>query len=133
MKNPTPLNEIARKVRDLTTEYRDYAEIHCDGTAAGWHLMILKELQELKSEIESVQIRLDDVQRQLGELNEKLDSIKIEKDGQSSKTDLMEEIEIKFGESIEELLAEHKGESLREIADKLGVSKSTISNWLRKE
>ena len=130
MKNPTPLNEIARKVRILTTEYHDYTERgYNDGTAEGWHLLVLKELWELKSNIETVQTQLD-------ELNQKLDRAKIEKDGQAEKaklilgkTKLMRKIEKRFGNSIEELLAEHRGESLREIADKLGVSKSTISNW----
>jgi hypothetical protein len=89
---------------------------------ASWYLASLTEYKQLTSKIETVQ-------RQLDEINQKLDCIQIEKSGQDLKTGLMRKIESKFGKSIEELLSERKGKTVREIADELGVSKSTVASW----
>lgn len=74
--------------------------------------------------------KLNLVQKQLDEVNRTLANITSANAGQKSK--LMLEIETQFGKSIDKLLLEDcKGKSIREIADELGVSKSTAANWLK--
>jgi len=75
--------------------------------------------------------RINIVQKQLDEINRTLANIISATHGQIEKSELMREVEEHFSKSIEELLDERKGKSARQIAAELGVSKSTIANWLK--
>jgi DNA-binding transcriptional regulator YiaG len=90
----------------------------------------------LKSEIETAQKKADKieaVQRQMDEINQKLDQIKILQHGQIKQTDLVQEVEQQFdGKSIAEILKENKNLSIRALAKKLNVGKSTIAQWRKK-
>ena len=110
------LDQLAEQIRTFIKEQWK--------TTVEWYLNSLKEHQQLKSAIETVQ-------RQLDEINQKLDCMQIEKSGQDLKTGLMRKIESKFGKSIEELLSERKGKTVRKIASEFGVSKSTAASWLK--
>jgi response regulator of citrate/malate metabolism len=118
------LNDIAKKVRELDREFHDYVEGYSKSDSAGWPLLILSEIKELRAEVESVQNQID-------ELNKKLDEIRLSQHGQATKTALMKEVEKKFGKPISELLKERKVKTVRAIADELGVSKSTVASWLK--
>ena len=69
---------------------------------------------------------------ELRHINSKLeDIVDVHTGVDSTKTEAMREVEAKFGKSIERLLSEREANSIRAIADELGVSKSTISKWTR--
>lgn len=73
--------------------------------------------------------RIEAVQKQLDEIMITLENINSSTHGQ--KSDLMLEVEERYGKNIEELLSERKGKSIREIAAEFGISKSSAANWLR--
>lgn len=119
-------SEIESKVRELSKQYSPHvtAYSYAGTSASGWFIWIIDEIERLNANIEGVHERLDDIV-------EKLSDISISANGQIEKSELMREVEERFGKSIEELLAERAAKSVREIADELGVSKSTIANWLK--
>jgi len=85
---------------------------------------------ELTLAIAYLKKQIEIVQNQLNEINEKLDKQRVDiKNGHPDKTNKMQEIEKRFGKPIKQLFDERKGKSVREIADELGISKSTVSNW----
>jgi transcriptional regulator of aromatic amino acid metabolism len=85
---------------------------------------ILGYCAELEERIEAVHKRLDGIETVLEKLISRTH-------GRIAKSDKMLEVEERFGKPIEELLAERKGKSARKIAAELGVSKSSIANWLK--
>jgi len=118
-------SEIESKVRELSKQYSPHAEAYSYGGTSGWYILILEAIERLNANVEGVHKRLD-------EINARLNDISFSAHGQIEKSELMREVEERFGKSIEELLEEHEGKSVREIADELGISKSTVANW-RKE
>jgi len=118
------MSELARRVRELSKEYHNYVGEYSHGTATGWHILILDALERLNDNIEAVHKRLD-------EITITLENITSAASGQIEKSDKMLEVEERFGKSIEVLLAERKGKSVRAIADELGISKSTAANWIK--
>jgi predicted transcriptional regulator len=123
---------LAREVRELSKEYHNYVGEYSHGTATGWHILTLEKLNAIYEELKRFNANIEGVQERLDEMTIALEDITFATHGQIEKSDLMREVEERFGRSIYELLEERKGKSVREIADELGVSKSTISNW-RKE
>ena len=118
------MNELSRKVRELSKQYSPHAEAYSYGGTSGWFILILEAIERLNANLEGVHKRLD-------EMTKTLEDITSAASGQIEKSDKMLEVEARFGKSIEELLEERKGKSVREIASALGVSKSTIANWLK--
>lgn len=99
------------RARELSAE----SSYKGDSVSPGFYVMILEELQRLNSNIEG--------------LKRTLSSNEADK---SDKTEAMFEVEKKWSNSIEELLQERAGKSVRELADELGISKSTASSWRQK-
>lgn len=118
------MSELARKVRELSKQYSLYAEAYSYGGTSGWYILILEAIEQLNDNLESVRAQLD-------EINRKIDGIMLSPNGRIAKSDKMLEVEERFGKPIYELLEERKGKSARKIAAELGVSKSTIANWLK--
>ena len=118
------MSELASKVRELSKEYSQYVGEYSHGTATGWHILVLNAIERLNDNIEAVHKRLDGIETAL-------ENIASAAHGQIKRTELIRSIEKRFNKSIEELLEERAGKSVRAIADELGVSKSTISIWLR--
>lgn len=75
--------------------------------------------------------KLNRVQKRLDEIVETVEIIISRTHGRIAKSDKMLEVEERFGKNIEKLLAERQSKSARKIAAELGVSKSSIANWLK--
>jgi len=119
-------SEIESKVRELSKQYSPHATAYsyAGTSASGWFIWIIDEIERLNVNIESVRAQLDEINRTLANITSATH-------GQIEKSDKMLEVEECFGKPIEELLAERKGKSFREIANELNVSKSSIANWLK--
>lgn len=118
----TDFASLEKKVRKRSKEYSQYSTNYSYGGTPGWFILILEAIERLNDNLQIVYGKLDEVAR-------KIDAIPYSPIVQL--TPLMEEVEARFDKSIEELLNERKGQSLRGIAAELHVSKSTIANWLK--
>ena len=113
---------LEREVRERSKKYAQHAQEYSYAGSSGWYILILEAIERLNDNLRAVYGELDEVGR-------KIDAILY--GGIVQRTVLMEAIEARFGKHIEELLNERKGKSIRGIAAELGVSKSTIANWLK--
>jgi len=116
----TDFASLEFEVRKRSKKYAQHAQEYSYAGSSGWYILILEAIERLNDNLQSVYGKLDEVGR-------KIDAMPHSPIVQ--RTALMEEVEACFGKSIEELLNERKGKSIRGIAAELHVSKSTIANW----
>ena len=116
----TTIQELQTQVKEHSREFFWFLSQDVNRDSVGWPLLIISKFDEI---LETLGFILE----QLGEVHERLDTLSnISNPGASP---LQIEVEDRFGKPVQELLKERKGQSLREIAKELGVSRGTVSNW----
>ncbi len=120
------VQDISKETQKHVTEFSWYLTGDTGARSVGWDLLLINRLQQILERLESLSElheRLDFIEEQLSEI------LGVQADW--TKSALQAEVEARLGKPIQELLKERKDKSLREIAQELGVSRGTVSNWLK--
>jgi hypothetical protein len=107
------LERIAYQVWELTRAFGSYATADNLPNASGWLLLFVQKLDTISNQLEHISEQLT------------VQSVQDEVD----KTSLQTEVEARFGKPIVVLMAERRDQSVRSIAEELGVGRSTVSSW----